>query len=175
MAPALAVPPGLGHNSQTMRRFKPVHGVLIVLAVLGAVWVAQAALESRFNPSGFEQVSPGKDGTVRIGIGDLKPREVRFYRFINTGNQEVRFLVGRDGEGVVQVGFDGSETHGKAGRGFRHEGDWLVDNKCDTASRLAEVNGNTGGCRPVPLKHRIEGDQLVLAENDILQGWRLFT
>jgi uncharacterized membrane protein len=158
-----------------MRRFKPLHGVLIVLAVLGAVLGAQAALELRSNPSGFEQVSPEKDGTVRIGIADLKPREVRFYRFINTGNQEVRFLVGRDGEGVVQVGFDAGETHGRAGRGFRHEGDWLVDNKCDTASRLAEVNGNTGGCRPVPLKHRIEGDQLVLAENDILQGWRLFS
>lgn len=148
---------------------------MIVLAVLGVVWGAQAALESRFNPSGFKKVMPGRDGIVRIGIGDLKPREVRFYQFINTGNQEVRFLVGRDGEGVVQVGFDAGETHGRAGRGFRHEGDWLVDNKCDTASRLAEVNGNKGGCRPVPLKHRIEGDQLVLAENDILQGWRLFT
>ena len=158
-----------------MRRFKPVHGVLIVLAVLGAVLAAQAALESRFNPSGFQQISPDRDGTVKSGIADLKPQEVRFYRFLNTSNQEVRFLVGRDGDGVVQVGFDAGETHGRAGRGFRHEGDWLVDNKCDTASRLAEVNGNRGGCRPVPLKHRIEGDQLVLAENDILQGWRLFT
>lgn len=157
-----------------MRRFKPLHGILIVLAVLGAVWGAQAALEARLNPSGFQQVTPERDGTLRIGVGDLKPQEVRFYRFLNTGNQEVRFLVGRDGKGEVQVGFDASETHGKNGRGFRHEGEWVVDNKCDTASRLAEVNENKGGCRPVPLKHRIEGDQLVLAENDILQGWRLF-
>ena len=157
-----------------MRRFKPLHGVLIVLAVLGAVWGAQAALEGRLNPSGFEQVKPAKDGTVRIGLADLKPQDVRFYRFLNSGNQEVRFLVGRDGNGEVQVGFDASETHGKAGRGFRHDGDWLVDNKCDTTSRLSDVNRNTGGCRPVPLKHRIEGDQLVLAENDILEGWRLF-
>jgi uncharacterized membrane protein len=157
-----------------MRRFKPVHGVLIVLAVLGVVWGAQAALEERFNPSGFQQVSPAKDGTVRIDLADLKPRDVRFYRFLNSGNQEVRFLVGRDTQGHVQVGFDASETHGKAGRGFRHEGDWLVDNKCDTASRLMEVNKGAGGCRPVPLKHRVDGDQLVLAENDILEGWRLF-
>lgn len=157
-----------------MRRFKPLHGILIVLAVLGAVWGAQAALEGRLNPSGFQQITPGQDGMVRIGVTDLKPQEVRFYRFLNSGNQEVRFLIGRDGEGELHVGFDASETHGKNGRGFRHEGEWLVDNKCDTASRLAEVNGNQGGCRPVPLKHRIEGDQLVLAENDILQGWRLF-
>ena len=139
------------------------------------VWGAQAALEGRLNPSGFRQVTPERDGTLRIGVADLKPQEVRFYRFLNSGNQEVRFLVGRDKEGEVQVGFDASETHGKNGRGFRHEGEWLVDNKCDTASRLAEVNASRGGCRPVPLKHRIEGNQLVLAEDDILQGWRLFT
>lgn len=158
-----------------MRRFKPLHGILIVLAVLGVVWGAQAALESRLNPSGFIQVSPDRQGVLKIDLADLKPREVRFYRFLNSGNQEVLFLVGRDREGVVQVGFDASETHGKLGRGFRHEGDWLVDNKCDTASHLESVNTGTGGCRPVPLKHRIEGNELVLAENDILQGWRLFS
>ena len=64
---------------------------------------------------------------------------------------------------------------GEVGRGFRHEGEWLVDNKCDTASRLSQVNEGGGGCRPVPLRHRLDGSQLVLAESDILQGWRLFS
>ena len=100
---------------------------------------------------------------------------MRFYRFLNRSNQEVRFLVGRDGQGEVQVGFDASDTHARVGRGFRHEGEWLVDNKCDTASRLAQVNRGGGGCRPVPLRHRLEGEQLVLSEADILQGWRLFS
>lgn len=158
-----------------MRRFKPAHGILIVLLVLGLIWAADAALEGRLNPSGFEKVSPGRDGQVRIDLADLEPLEVRYYLFLNTSNQEVRFLVGRDPQGVVQVGFDASETHAKVGRGFRHEGEWLVDNKCDTASRLSQVNEGGGGCRPVPLRHRLDGTQLVLAESDILQGWRLFS
>jgi len=29
-------------------------------------------------------------------------RQVRFYRFLNRGNQEVRFFVGRDAQGTVQ-------------------------------------------------------------------------
>jgi uncharacterized membrane protein len=157
-----------------MRRFKPAHGILIVVLVLGAIWAAEVALEGRLNPKGFEQVSPGRDGQVKIDLTGLKPLDVRFYRFLNTSNQEVRFLVGRDARGEVQVGFDASETHAKVGRGFRHEGEWLVDNKCDTASRLAQVNQGGGGCRPVPLHHRLDGNQLVLAESDILQGWRLF-
>jgi uncharacterized membrane protein len=111
---------------------------------------------------------------VHIDVADLPRSEVRFYRFLNRGNQEVKFLVGRDETGTVQVGFDASETHARVGRGFRHDGDWVVDAKCDTASRLSEVNQGGGGCRPVPLEHHLEGQQLVLRESDILKGWRLF-
>ncbi|MEO1085080.1 MAG: Fe-S-containing protein, partial [Acidobacteriota bacterium] len=72
------------------------------------------------------------------------------------------------------VAFDASETDYKRKRGFRHEGEWLVNNKCDTASRLTEVNDGGGGCRPVPLKHRLDGSTLILTETDILAGWRYF-
>ena len=52
---------------------------------------------------------------------------------------------------------------------------WLVDTKCETASKLTELRGSKrGGCRPVPLRHHFEGSTLVVAENDILAGWRLF-
>jgi Predicted membrane protein len=49
-----------------------------------------------------------------------------------------------------------------------------VCNKCDKSFRLAEVNAGGGGCKPVPLEHRVSGDELVIAEADILEGWRLF-
>lgn len=157
-----------------MRRFKPIHGILIVLAVLGAIWGAEVALEGRLNPKGFEQVSPERDGTVRINLADLKPQDVRFFRFLNSSNQEVRFFVGRDNSGQVQVAFDANETCAKTKRGFRHEGEWMVCNKCDKAFRLAETNSHGEGCTPVPLRFRESGQELVLAEADILQGWRLF-
>jgi uncharacterized membrane protein len=156
------------------RRFRPIHGIFLVLLFIGAVLAADFVLEGRMGQARFHRVGPGPDGTVRIPVGDLAPLEVRFYRFLNPGNQEVRFLVGRDTEGVLQVGFDASETHANLGRGFRHEGEWIVDNKCDTAVRLASVNRGQGGCRPVPIAHRLEGDTLVLTENELLKGWRLF-
>jgi len=156
------------------RRFTPVHGVLIVLLVLGVIWAAEVALEGRLNPQGFLPVSPGTDQQVRINLADLKPQDVRFYRFLNAGNQEVRFFVGRDGTGQVQVAFDADEQCAKAKRGFRHEGEWMVCNKCDKAFRLSQTNANGQGCTPIPLRFREDGQQLVLAEADILQGWRLF-
>jgi len=156
-----------------MRRFKPVHGVLIVLAVLGVIWGAEVALEGRLNSSGLKTVTPDH-GQVRINVADLKPQEVRFFQFLNSGNQEVHFFVGRDKEGVLQVAFDANEQCFKHKRGYRHEGEWMVCNKCDKAFRLTEINSGGQGCQPIPVHHQIAGSELVLAESDILQGWRLF-
>jgi uncharacterized membrane protein len=157
-----------------MRRFKPIHGIVLVVLFAGAILASELALEGRFGGSGFERVAPGSDGTVRIDAAGIEPRQIRFYRFLNTSNQEVKFFVGRDAEGHVQVAFDANEVCAKAKRGYRPEGDWLVCNKCDKSFRLAEVNAGGGGCKPVPLEHRVQGEQVVIAEADVLQGWRLF-
>jgi uncharacterized membrane protein len=156
-----------------MRRFKPIHGVLIVLAFVAAVLGADYVLEGRLG-AGLERVGPGPDGNVRVSLAGLEPQQVRFYQFLNAGNQEVRFFVGRDGAGHVQVGFDGNEICFKTKRGYRHEGEWLVCNKCDKSFRLAAVNQGGGGCNPIPLRHQVQGEELVIAEADVLGGWRLF-
>jgi uncharacterized membrane protein len=72
------------------------------------------------------------------------------------------------------VGFDANEICFKRKRGYQHDDDWLVCRVCDKSFRLSEVNSGAGGCAPVPLRHQVEGDQVVLAEADILEGWRLF-
>jgi uncharacterized membrane protein len=153
-----------------MKRFRPIHGILLVPVFVVGIFI----LAGGFGMTQHQRVSPDAQGTVRIDVGDLGEGKVRFYRFINRGNQEVKFFVGRDRHGEIQVAFDAGETHSVVGRGFRHEGDWMVDNKCDTAIRLEEVNDGGGGCRPVPLEHRLQGQQVVLNEGDILKGWRLF-
>lgn len=157
-----------------MKRFEPLHGFLIVVLFVGAVLGVDFATSGGFGYADFERVTPDDQGLVRIDISELQPRQVRFFRFLNTGNQEVKFFVGRDAEGEVHVAFDASVTDYKRKRGFRHEGDWMVNNKCDTAVRLAEVNAGGGGCKPVVLEHRLENESVVLTETDILSGWRYF-
>lgn len=158
-----------------MKRIRPIHGFVVVLLLAGAVWATDFALDGGFGHQGYERVAPGPDRTVRLETSTMPLDSVQFYRFLNEGNQEVKFLVGRDENGDVHVGFDASETHYKTKRGFRFEDGWLVDTKCDTASRLTELRGSKrGGCRPVPMRHHFEGTTLVLAETDILAGWRLF-
>lgn len=157
-----------------MARLRPIHALLLVLLFTTLVVAADFAWEGGFGHSGYERVRPGDDGVVTVDVSDLPRNEVRFYRFLNAGNQEVKFLVGRDRHGTIQVGFDASETHSILGRGFRHQGEWIVDNKCDSAVRLETVNDGGRGCRPVPLAHRVEGDRVILREDEILRGWRYF-
>jgi uncharacterized membrane protein len=157
-----------------MVRIRPYHALLAVALFSALVVFADWAWQGGFGHSGYELVRPDDKGQVVIDVSDLPQREVRFYRFLNAGNQEVKFFVGRDRSGTVQVAFDASDTHAQLGRGFRHEGDWMVDNKCDSASRLENVNNGGRGCSPVPLAHRLVGDQVVLSEQDVLRGWRYF-
>ncbi|HUO86240.1 MAG TPA: Fe-S-containing protein [Thermoanaerobaculia bacterium] len=157
-----------------MKRLRPVHALLLVAIFVAVVVAADFAIDGGFGRTGFTRVGPDEQGRVVLDVSDLGTGEVRFYRFLNYGNQEVRFLVGRDRRGEIQVGFDASDSHSKLGRGFRHEGDWLVDNKCDSAVRLESVNSGGRGCRPVPVEHVVEGDRLVLTEASILRGWRYF-
>lgn len=156
------------------RRVTPATGFLVVLALLGALWGAEFLAEGRHHAADFERVSPDTRGVVRIHTADLAPLQVRYFRFLNAGNQEVKLFVGRDPGGHLQVAFDASEVCAKTKRGFRHEGEWMVCNKCDKAFRLVEINAGGGGCKPVPVPFREGGGEIQLAEADILRGWRLF-
>ncbi len=156
-----------------MRRFRPIHGILLVLALSATVIGADYFL-SGSGRIDFARVGPDRDGRVTIDVADLQPLEVRYFRFLNAGNQEVLFFVGRDESGQIVVAFNASENDFKRKRGFRHDGAWMVNNKCDTAIKLSEVNLGRSGCGPMPLPFRASGAQVVLAENDILGGWRYF-
>lgn len=157
-----------------MRRFRPVYGIALVAIFMLTFLGAEYVLEGGFQRAAFERVGPGPEGAVRIGVGDLEAGTVRFYRFLNSGNQEVKFFVGRDDSGTVQVGFDANEICFKRKRGYRYGDGWLVCQVCDKSFRLSEINNGQGGCAPVPVKHHLEGDELVIAERDMLEGWRYF-
>jgi uncharacterized membrane protein len=157
------------HNVAAMKRFRPYHGIALVL-----ILVAGYTLVHRAAGGSHQRVGPGPDGVVRIPVADLSPLEVRFYRFLNAGNQEVRFFVSRDGGGQIQAAFDANEVCYKKKRGYKAEGEWVVCNFCDKAFRIAEINAGGGGCKPIPVPFRLEGEAVVLTEGELLQGWRYF-
>lgn len=155
-------------------KLTPIHGLLILGAVLGLVYGVNFLVEGGLERSSYTRVKPDQEGLVRLDVGDLEPNDVRFYRFLNYGNQEVKFFLARAGDGEIHAAFDANQVCYKLKRGYRHEGEWVVCNKCDKAFRIREVNDGGGGCKPAVLAHRLEGDQVVMTEAEILAGWRYF-
>ena len=154
-----------------MKRFRPIHALILVALILGGGLVFDRA----FGGGGkFQRVRPDAQGQVVVDLGGFATNEVRFYRFINSGNQEVRFLVGKDAAGGAQVAFDASENDFKMDRGFRAQDGWVISNKCDSSFHLAEVNSQPSACAPIPCRFRQSGERVVLAESDLLEGWRYF-
>lgn len=162
----------IGEN-RVMVRFRPVHGVVLVVVFMTLFLVVNYAHEGGFE-KGFQRIGPDPDGNVRIDVGDLEAGDLRFYRFLNPSNQEVKLFVGRDRSGEIHVGFDANEICFKRKRGYDYAGGWLTCRVCEKSFRLEEVNDNRGGCAPVAVRHQLEGDQVVLAESAVLEGWRFF-
>jgi uncharacterized membrane protein len=155
-------------------RLRPIHGIIVVVLVIAGTVAAQYFFEGGAAKASYIQVRPDAQGGLAIEAADLAAGNVRYYRFLNHANQEIDFFVGRDAGGGIQVGFDASEVCMKKRRGFRHEGEWMVCNFCDKAFHLKDVNADGGGCAPVALKHSVQGSRVLLTENDVLAGWRLF-
>ena len=155
-------------------RLRPVYAILIVLVLVAGGVAANYAYQTGLHGVRFTRVTPDASGMVHINVADLGPKQVRFYRFLNAGNQEVKFLVARDGSGALQVAFDANDKCYRYGRGFHPQGDWVVCNKCEISTRLDQINEGHGGCSPIPLAFKADGDAIVVAQNDILKGWRLF-
>ena len=154
-------------------KLRPLHAAIVIVLFAASVLVADYALDGGFK-RGYQRVSPDPQGRVILDVSDLPTNEVRFYRFLNAGNQEVKFFVGRDTEDHIQVAFDANMICYKTGRGYSSQDGWVACNKCDKSFRLTGVNEGGGGCKPVPFDFELQGEQLVLAENDILTGWRYF-
>ena len=157
-----------------MSKMRPVHAAVIVLLFGAAVLVADYALEGGFGQAGYQRVSPDPSGRVILDIAGMSAGTAKFYRFLNAGNQEVKFFVAREPSGVIHVAFDANAICYKTKRGYAHQGGWVVCNKCDKSFEVAEINAGGGGCKPVPLAHTVADSQLILEESDILTGWRYF-
>ena len=153
-----------------MKTLKPIHGIVLVGVVAALFFFSSDFFHAREH----ERVRVAPDGGTRISVADLDREQVRFYQYVSTGSQEVRFFVGRDKNGQIQVGFDANELCAKFERGYQWQSGWLVCKKCDKNFHLEETNADRGGCFPVALKHRLDGDTVVLAQNDLLEGWRFF-
>jgi high-affinity iron transporter len=143
-------------------------GVVILAALgLGFVYAQPPAALSPATP-----VEVGADGKVRIPLATFQGTALRRFQ-VTIGGRPVRFFaVPIEAGGPIATAFDACVICGP--RGYYQDGPNVTCLHCGSAIYPPSI-GQAGGCNPVPLPARTEGNQLVLAADDLAAGGRLFT
>lgn len=97
------------------------------------------------------------NGAVRVPIAEVSDSNLHFYA-VNIDGKRVRFLVIRK-PGGWGTALDACLICGPAG--YRQEGSNVICRNCAAAIYIPSI-GDTGGCNPVGVHSRVEGDSLVL-------------
>jgi high-affinity iron transporter len=98
-----------------------------------------------------------QNGVVRIPIADVSDSNLHFYA-VDISGRPVRFLVIRK-PGGWGTALDACLICGPAG--YRQEGSNVICRNCAAAIYIPSI-GEVGGCNPVGVHSRVEGDSLVI-------------
>lgn len=141
-------------------------GIAIVLVLgLGYVYARPPAALSPATP-----VALGADGAVRIPLATFEREPGRLQRFsVEVEGRPVRFIaVPLTEEGRrIATAFDACVICGP--QGYYQEGVNILCLHCGSAIYPPTI-GQAGGCNPIPLPSRIEGDALVVMGSDLAGG-----
>lgn len=104
------------------------------------------------------------DETDEVRIPLTVVMDGNLHRYILEGSG-IRFIVLKTDIGVAAA-FDACEICGT--QGYVQEGGAVICLNCSADINSATI-GQGGGCNPVPLASKVEGDSLVIAVNSILK------
>jgi len=153
------------------RRFQRVR---TAFGTLGIVVLAVLSLGVAYSQP--PQLSPAtpidlSSGEVRLPVAGFADGEL--HRFVaRVGDHDVRFFGIEVQDGEVVTAFDACLICGD--RGYIQEGSVLTCLHCHSAIYPPSV-GLAGGCNPIPLKSRVEGDEIVIALGDLKSEATRFT
>ena len=109
-------------------------------------------------------------GVIRIPVSTVSDGQL--HRFsIQSDGASVRIIAIRRPDQSIAVAFDACQICGS--QGYYQKGPYVICKNCSSAINIPTI-GQSGGCNPVPLESKIEGDQVVISADKLLPGTRLF-
>lgn len=148
--------------------------IIIVIALIGGG--AYAILSSSSDsPASTTVTSNNPDpaagsassSDIKIPISDLSSGKAKFFDYSVAGNKAVRFFAVRSSDGVYRAAMDACDTCFHAKKGYKQEGDEMVCNNCGLKFPTNKINEVHGGCNPVGVACKVEGDTLVIKANEL--------
>jgi uncharacterized membrane protein len=151
------------------QRFWRVAGLTVgMLAIISIsadyVYSRSAQTLSPAQPLSFES------GEVRIPVGELRDRNLHRYS-AQAGGTTVRFIALLDATETVRAGLDACLICGT--QGYYQDGPNVICKHCAAAIYIPTI-GMAGGCNPIHVDYRVEGETLIISEAALTEGAQYF-
>ena len=115
--------------------------------------------------------APLRGNDVVINTSSMKEGAPVFYSFHKEGRRVDFFVVMVDG--VPSAYLDACRKCGPKKKGFRFVDGKLLCLACGEGYSIREIEG-VGNCHPISLSERIEGNNLIIEEGELLGGLAYF-
>jgi uncharacterized membrane protein len=153
-----------------------------IVLVLGIAFLAGAVAAAYFitdigqrvpQTSAVANAQAPKTSDVRYPVSMFADGKARHFDYSANG-LTIRYFVLKSADGVIRAAFDACDVCWPAGKGYYQEGDEMVCRNCGRRFASMLINEVKGGCNPAPLNRSIQGDQLIIKPEDIVQGQTYF-
>lgn len=153
------------YRTELLKRGSPIFFSFLSLLIL--LHTANLNLNPYYEPQAISLIP--EEGILFIPLsdqtGDVSDMKLRKYSFMSGGSvYRIAVMMRPDGEVIACL--DACEICPP--RGYVQRGKYLICKYCNTPVP-AESFGKEGGCNPVPLQFRIEGDKLLINTQDIIE------
>jgi high-affinity iron transporter len=138
--------------------------VFILLVTAEFIYARQTSALSAARPIAAE------NGVVRIPVASVS--DGNLHRFeMNDRGVHVRFIVVQKPDKSLVAAFDACAICGA--QGYIQRGNEVICRNCDSDIVISTI-GVKGGCNPIPLASRVEGDSLAIDAADLERGSAVF-
>jgi len=139
---------------------------LLVIVLISAQFIYSRTAHAMSPP---ERVSI-RDGEAKIPTNLLADHDLRRI-VIDVGDTEVRVITILDSSGTVRAGLDACAICGH--QGYYQDGQNVICRNCGAVIYVPTI-GQAGGCNPIHIDYRVEGDSLRIAATALADAARYF-
>ena len=138
---------------------------LFILAITAEFIYAKSTTE-------LSAATPVSAVNGKISIPVASVNDGNLHRFaVDADGVHVRIIVIRRPDQSLVAAFDACEICGT--QGYYQKGPNVICKNCASAIFIPSI-GQSGGCNPIPIESRVEGDQLIIPADKLLPGRKIF-
>jgi uncharacterized membrane protein len=156
----------------SLKKSMALIGLVVAVVCFGLFASTRAAFAWNFTVSA-EEIKP-QNGVFTFPVSAFADGKARFFEFKASPTDRIRFFVVKSTDGVVRAAFDACDKCFRSLKGYSQQGDNMICINCGLKFRTDKVNIITGGCNPSALSRTIQGDKVVITQQDVLEGLRFF-